>query len=119
MGLVSLLVLSCAVTLLLLLCPWQNDTWAAQSSSTETVHAPNADVGKLLLMINEQKAKSSLKGVKNINLKIDKHGKAREIVIVAKPSAGATSIEQRIKRAAFATQTGHLRERKIRLVFKG
>lgn len=119
MGLVSLLVLASGAAMLLALLPGQDNTRAAQSSSMNPALAPNADVQRLLFIINEKKTKSSLNGVKNINFKINKLGQATNIVIVAKPGASGKNIEQRIRRAAFAPQNGSLKERRIHLLFKG
>lgn len=91
--------------------------WAAQTQSVEApvvVHS-DPDVAKLLAVVNDERGAS--KGLKQVAVNIDEHGKPKNIWIVGCGADESSALQQRIRRVSFETGP-KVRAKKIKLIFR-
>lgn len=78
----------------------------------------DADIAKLLALVNQQRDLS--KTVRNIKVKIDRTGKAKEVVFTDNGvNAGSkATLARRIKNSSFIPSAGAMKGKTIKLVFR-
>lgn len=89
----------------------------AFANATQVIPAPDADVAKLLSLVNSNK--DTVGCLKKIDLKIDRAGKPKQVKLASTASQQRTKcLEQKIKRMTFLPRTGCAKSKKIHFVFK-
>lgn len=78
----------------------------------------DADVAKIVAVINEQKDERLTRNLQRIDLRIDRTGRTKAVNVSTKGAVVAKAIESKLMKTAFSGTASGVKEKKIRLLFK-